>query len=50
MTSRRAGAMLPVWDDMLKLLPRLANVEIGSVEERGDAVVISARARAGPAV
>jgi transposase len=41
--------MLPVWDDVLKLLPQLAAVEIGSVEECGDTVVISARTRVGPA-
>jgi transposase len=42
--------MLLVCDDVLKLLPQLAAVEIGSVEEFEDVVVISARSRAGPAV
>lgn len=37
-------------DDVLKLLPQIGAVEIGSIEESEDVVVISARSRAGPAV
>lgn len=41
--------MLPVCDDVLKLLPQLNAVEVGSVEVFGDAVVVSARSQAEPA-
>ncbi|MBF8184792.1 ISL3 family transposase, partial [Nonomuraea sp. K274] len=37
-------------DDVLTLLPQLMAVEVGSVEDCGAVVVISARSRAGPAV
>ncbi|MGW7081584.1 ISL3 family transposase [Streptomyces sp. NPDC054866] len=36
-------------DDVLKLLPQLNAVEVGSVDVFGDAVVVSARSRAEPA-
>ncbi|MFJ8310925.1 MULTISPECIES: hypothetical protein [unclassified Streptomyces] len=49
-TFRCSGGMLTVCDDVLKLLPQLAAVEIGSVEECGSAVVVSAGSRAGPVV
>ncbi|WP_106981147.1 transposase family protein [Streptomyces fulvoviolaceus] len=48
-TSLCSNGMLPVCDDVLKLLPQLSAVELGSVEESGEVVVISARSRAGPA-
>ncbi|MFE6892016.1 hypothetical protein [Streptomyces sp. NPDC057694] len=49
MTSLPVSGMLPVCDDVWELLPQLNAVEVGSIEEFGDVVVISARSRAGPA-